>query len=409
MKNENQLVILPTLDSDAMAESRRRELDVSRGFAADLGNSAVELSRRGSYANAAGEIIDLRAAVLRACEMKVSIPPGSPLPGPVDTFHSETRIQITNETTFGASRRLCDSGLNPLALNFANGLTTGGGVLSGSKAQEEVLCRSSALYLALEGDAMYEAHAKRSLPDSTEWCILSPDVPVFRDDSGAPLDEPWLLSFITCAAPVAHRVGQPLSGDLLNERILRVLAIARAYGYESLVLGAWGCGAFRNDPLRTAMDFRRAIEEDFRGAFSTIVFAITDWSTERRFISPFRDVFEPVPWQRSNRWVDEEVVPIKSRDYWIKVVECLQQNWALIERLPEGRAIVYFIGDTSGVFDQMEFDDVMIAREALRRNGFGRYEHVNEGSKKGIPWPRPPFGKGRHTNGPIYSSGQFWR
>ena len=288
---ENKLVILPTLDSEEMAYSRRRELDISREFAAQLGNSAVELARTGRYTNADGETVVWEAAVRRACELKVSIPPGVPLPEPSPSFHAETQIQITNETTFGASRRLRDQCLAPLALNFANGLTTGGGVLSGSKAQEEVLCRSSSLYLTLEGDAMYEAHAKRSLPDSTEWCILSPDVPVFRDDSGRPLDEPWPLSFITCAAPVAHRVGQPLSGDLLNERILRVLAIARAYGYETLVLGAWGCGAFRNDPLRAAMDFRRAIEEDFRGAFSTVVFAITDWSEERRFIRPFRDVF----------------------------------------------------------------------------------------------------------------------
>ena len=288
---ENKLVILPTLDSEEMADSRRRELDISREFAAQLGNSAVELARTGRYTNAAGEGVVWEAAVRRGCELKVSLPPGAPLPEPSPSFHAETQIQITNETTFGASRRLRDQALAPLALNFANGLTTGGGVLSGSKAQEEVLCRSSSLYLTLEGDAMYEAHAKRSLPDSTEWCILSPDVPVFRDDSGRPLDEPWPLSFITCAAPVAHRVGQPLSGDLLNERILRVFAIARAYGYETLVLGAWGCGAFRNDPLRTAMDFRRAIEEDFRGAFSTVVFAITDWSEERRFIRPFRDVF----------------------------------------------------------------------------------------------------------------------
>jgi uncharacterized protein (TIGR02452 family) len=59
----------------------------------------------------------------------------------------------------------------------------------------------------------------------------------------------------------------------------------------TLVLGAWGCGAFENDPYRTASDFRQALENDFDGAFSEIVFAITDWSPERRFLGPFRDVF----------------------------------------------------------------------------------------------------------------------
>ncbi|WP_145385879.1 TIGR02452 family protein [Stieleria neptunia] len=70
-----------------------------------------------------------------------------------------------------------------------------------------------------------------------------------------------------------------------------MFAIAAAYGYRSLVLGAWGCGAFENDPKRTAQDFRDALESDFAGHFSTVVFAITDWSPERRFLGPFRDVF----------------------------------------------------------------------------------------------------------------------
>jgi hypothetical protein len=77
----------------------------------------------------------------------------------------------------------------------------------------------------------------------------------------------------------------------LQHRIQRVLAIARAYGYAALVLGAWGCGSFANDPARTATDFRQALTHAFRGAFSDIVFAITDWSPERRFLGPFRAVF----------------------------------------------------------------------------------------------------------------------
>ena len=62
-------------------------------------------------------------------------------------LHStETKVQVTNETTLGASLRLVKRGLRPLALNFANGIHPGGGFLGGARAQEEVLCRSSALY-----------------------------------------------------------------------------------------------------------------------------------------------------------------------------------------------------------------------------------------------------------------------
>jgi uncharacterized protein (TIGR02452 family) len=142
----------------------------------------------------------------------------------------------------------------------------------------------------LEGDAMYDHHRERPRPDSTAWAILSPDVPVFRTDSGEPLDAPWLLSVITCAAPYAPSIGQPESGDLLATRMRRVLEIARAYGYDALVLGAWGCGAFENDVQRTAADFKALLTGEFAAAFREVVFAIADWSEERRFLGPFRDV-----------------------------------------------------------------------------------------------------------------------
>jgi uncharacterized protein (TIGR02452 family) len=86
-------------------------------------------------------------------------------------------------------------------------------------------------------------------------------------------------------------IDQPESGDLLQQRIRRVFEIAQAYGYTALILGAWGCGAFYNDTARTARDFRTALETEFEGAFSDVVFAVTDWSPERRFLGPFRRVF----------------------------------------------------------------------------------------------------------------------
>jgi uncharacterized protein (TIGR02452 family) len=232
-----------------------------------------------------------RDAVDAACAAKRSIRPDAVLPRADRSACTETQVQVTNETTLGASRRLVTFGLRPLALNFANGIRPGGGFLGGARAQEEVLCRSSALHQTLIDDPMYEAHRERPLPDSTDWAIYSPDVPVFRLDDGTELPQPWLLSFVTCAAPYAPDIGQPAAGDLLRKRIHRVFSIARAYEYTTLVLGAWGCGAFHNDPHRTATDFRQALENEHRGAFSDIVFAITDWSAERKTLGPFRDVF----------------------------------------------------------------------------------------------------------------------
>jgi uncharacterized protein (TIGR02452 family) len=286
-----KLVVLPCIDSPEIAELRRRELGIGRSAAAALGRSAVDASRNGYYLNADGERVDLRSLVQTACAAKRSIAPDYHLPPPQLRPESETRVQVANETTLQASRRLFEAGLQPLALNFANGVHPGGGFLNGAKAQEEVLCRSSALYLTLAGDPMYECHARRPQPDSTDWTIYSPDVPVFRTDDGTAVEHPWPLAFLTSAAPYAPAIGQPASGDLLQKRILRVLGVAAAYGHRALILGAWGCGAFGNDPHRTAKDFRRALEDDFAGAFSHVVFAVADWSPERRFLGPFRDTF----------------------------------------------------------------------------------------------------------------------
>jgi uncharacterized protein (TIGR02452 family) len=287
----SKLHVLPCLDSEQTAASRQQELNIARDVAAALGRSAVQAAREGFYVINAGQQIVWRDEVQAACAAKVSIEPDTPLPCHQRSAFSETRVQVVNETTLGASLRLVDRGFQPLALNFANGVQPGGGFLLGALAQEEVLCRSSALYQTLLGDRMYEEHRKRQLPDSTDWAIYSPHVPVFRMDNGTELPRPWLLSFLTCAAPYAPAIGQPKASYLLEQRIHRVLAVAAAYGYAALVLGAWGCGAFANDPRRTAIAFRQALEHEYSGAFSEVVFAIADWSAERKFLGPFRDVF----------------------------------------------------------------------------------------------------------------------
>ncbi len=288
------ITVLPCLDSPEMAEERRNELWISRSRAAAMGESAVLISSQGWYLNPRNERVDLN--VQAAVAHRKSIPPDAALPpgGPAGArMYDETTIQVSNETTLQAILRLHDDAgaSKVLALNFANGVHPGGGFLHGARAQEECLCRSSCLYLTLAGDPMYAHHATRQQPDSTDWAILSPGVPVFRTDDGAELDTSWLADFITCAAPYAPTVGIGTSAALMDSRIHRILEIARAFGYSDLVLGAWGCGAFGNDPAATAQSFRTHLAGDFAGAFSRIVFAITDWSPERRMLGPFRDVF----------------------------------------------------------------------------------------------------------------------
>jgi uncharacterized protein (TIGR02452 family) len=276
-----------------LAALNRRVLEIRYEIAESLGRSALQAIDNGEYLTDHGRV-DWSVEIKAAEAMTLSIRPDDPLPKPARrSDHAGTLISVVSETTLDAAHALVVDGKRPLALNFANGVEPGGGFLRGATAQEETLCRSSALYATLFGDPMYDFHRDNNPAASSDWAILSPDVPVFRNDAGMELDTPWPLSFLTCAAPYAPAVGRTESAEMLCQRIRRILAIAEAYQYESLVLGAWGCGVFANDPLQTATDFRSALENEFAGAFSTVIFAITDWSDQRRCLGPFRDVFQP--------------------------------------------------------------------------------------------------------------------
>ena len=236
-------------------------------------------------------------AIARSVAETVSLPPDAALPHPFPAAPAEMlTVSVANETSLSAAKRITDAGSRPLVLNFANAVEPGGGFLSGSTAQEEYLCRSSALYATIKHSPMY-AHHRAMGADSflaTEWAILSPGVPVFRGDDGYLLTEPWQYDTLTCAAPVARAVGLERATPAMHTRIDRVLAIARAYGYRSLVLGAWGCGAFHNDPVAIAGFFRDALTGKYLGAFDEAVFAITDWLPERKYLSPFARAFAEI-------------------------------------------------------------------------------------------------------------------
>ncbi len=106
--------------------------------------------------------------------------------------------------------------------------------------------------------------------------------------------------------------------------------------------------------------------------------------------------------------MNEETIEITSREYWFKVVEMLQQNWALLEPNKEKSGItLYFIHDDSGVFDQMEFEGSTEAERQLRLNGFIKYAEDKQ-AQGFISPPLQPFHKSNHPNGAIYSSEKYW-
>jgi uncharacterized protein (TIGR02452 family) len=272
----------------------------NRQRAAQLGQEAVLISRTGNYAAPSGGIVDFRRDVEAAVAGTVAYPPNTRVPDPAPGGHV-TRFEVTNQTTLAAGRRLAEDGSRFCALNFASAKHPGGGFLGGSRAQEESLARSSALYVCIEGSPMYAYHQRSGDPMYSHYALYSPDVPVFRDDAGELLERPWLCSFITCPAVNAKvTLGRdPHAGPSIREamraRVRRVLAIAAAQGHEHLVLGAWGCGVFGNDPGEIASLFREAFDGTFRGVFDRVTFAVLDSSVDRKVLGAFRDAFAAAP------------------------------------------------------------------------------------------------------------------
>ena len=193
-----------------------------------------------------------------------------------------TQIEVTDETTARAARRVPRSVL----LNFASAKNPGGGFLGGAKAQEEDLARCSALYhCQLTQRAYYDANRGVTSMLYTDHLIYSPDVPFFRDEKLNLLEEPFLASVITSPAPNAGEAlkrdpdARPAIKAALTRRAAHVLAVAAQH--QNVILGAWGCGVFRNDPAEVAAVFRALLERQFRGVFSRVIFAIHDRSGEK--------------------------------------------------------------------------------------------------------------------------------
>ncbi|MGI5379884.1 TIGR02452 family protein [Streptomyces sp. CA-251387] len=195
---------------------------------------------------------------------------------------AETCFEVTGESSLEAASRL---GAETAVLNFASARNPGGGYLNGAQAQEEALCRASALYTCLlQAREFYDHHRAHRDPFYTDRVIHSPGVPVFRDDRGSLLDEPYTTGFLTAAAPNAGVVRRtapervPELSRALATRAERVLETAAAHGYRRLVLGAWGCGVFQNDPAQVAGAFRGLLGPGgrFASAFEHVVFGILD-------------------------------------------------------------------------------------------------------------------------------------
>ena len=214
----------------------------------------------------------------------------------------KAKVIVSGKRSLEAAESYAKQGKKVCVLNFASATNPGGGVVNGSSAQEECLCRCTTLYPCLNTDAMwsdfYKPHRKANNPLYNNDCIYTPAVCVFKSDTNFPealaKEDWWNVNILTCAAPNLRErpsnAMNPHAGDkaakitpaelekLLTKRIRRIFEIAAANGNEVLILGAFGCGAFRNPPEIVAKVFG-TVMQDYLYHFDTIEYAV--YHTER--------------------------------------------------------------------------------------------------------------------------------
>ena len=143
-------------------------ITLSRSDAAMQGREAVAIIEAKSYVSPSGRRIDLSARIDRAVAASYDVPPTEHVASAPSSLATKTKFSVVNGTTLASASRLVD----PLVLNFASAHKPGGGFLSGARAQEESLARSSTLYPCLLKSGMYEHHRFPRDPMYTSWSIV---------------------------------------------------------------------------------------------------------------------------------------------------------------------------------------------------------------------------------------------
>lgn len=178
-------------------------------------------------------------------------------------------------------------------LNFASATNPGGGVTKGSSAQEECICRCTNLMPCLYDsdyvwDNFYQYHRDQKDNIYTDRCVYTPKVLIFKDASYNRVDAKE-INVITCAAPNlnvnpnniyndgASSQQLTLTDDELYQthlsRAEQIIKCAILNKCDAIILGAFGCGAFRNNPEIVAKAWNEVIQQ-YKKYFSYIEFAI---------------------------------------------------------------------------------------------------------------------------------------
>lgn len=265
-----------------------------------LAKETLEYTKQGFY-NLDNQKIDFETNQRNSEKNSVLINPASSdkIVKSIKHLNFKPHYELTTEQTVEALFRL--KNINRIGiLNFASAKNPGGGFLNGANAQEESLALSSGLYLTLlENEEYYQENRNCGNMIYTDYIIYSPDVVFIRDKKLELVKNPIIASVLT--APAVN-MGQVLlktpqqkeqAEFCMKNRMRKVLAVFADRDHTNLILGAYGCGVFRNDPVKVALYWHELLEEENLGScFENIIFAIYDKSSTQNVIKAFYNNFK---------------------------------------------------------------------------------------------------------------------
>ena len=257
------------------------------------------------------------AGAMKTSKEKTELYEADSYPGELFPLEICCTVRVTKHKTFEAAMKIHAEhpDWKVTVLNFASATNPGGGVKTGSSAQEESLCRCSTLYPTLTQGWVWQNYytKNRAVHDNlhTDDCIYSPGIVICKTDEAYPErmeEKDWVaVDIISCAAPNLRRrpgnVHNPEYGEaktvspedlyqLHLKRAKHILHIAAAHHTDVLILGAFGCGAFANDPDVVSRAYRDALVE-YKKYFRYIEFAVYCRATETENYDAFRrEIFE---------------------------------------------------------------------------------------------------------------------
>jgi uncharacterized protein (TIGR02452 family) len=265
-----------------------------RGLAAET----VAILEEGGYQSIGGKAIELREAIKKAMRSSVLYKAGHNFVRRPPVGVRGGGIEVTEESVCLACKRLILRDDRIVVLNFASPVRPGGGWLVGQPGQEPSIARSSALVPTIARHEEFYRAGEEAGPIGSDAMVYSPDVPFFRDDDGTLLDEPFLVSVISCAPVDAARCrGRPdIEGEVAGEmkkRMRKILLCAIQYGHKIMVIGAFGCGEFGNDASVVAkIEKELLIDEQFGQYFDLVANPIFDGPRTQNF-AKFNEVLAP--------------------------------------------------------------------------------------------------------------------